>query len=195
MRSKPLSLALVREVLERRDARRDDPPEARPAAVAMILVEEPQAKGLEALFIVRATFEGDPWSGQIAFPGGRAEPGDTDLLATAVRETREETGVNLSVAEPFGALDDVYPRTPVLPPIYVRPFVFGLRAKPALTLSDEVAEALWVPLDRLRDPATREEFELVIRGEHRRFPAYRLGNHLLWGLTERIVSTFLILLA
>jgi 8-oxo-dGTP pyrophosphatase MutT (NUDIX family) len=191
MRSEKLTLDRVRRVLRSREPRRDDPPEARPAAVAMALVEE--AQGLEALFIVRADFEGDPWAGQVAFPGGRAEPGDADLAATAVRETLEETGVDLATAEPLGVLDDVYPRTPVLPPIYVRPFVFALKSKPALTLSEEVADALWVPLELLRNPASREEIELVIHGNRRRFPAYSLGNHMLWGLTERIVSTFLIL--
>jgi 8-oxo-dGTP pyrophosphatase MutT (NUDIX family) len=117
---------------------------ARPAAVAMILHQS--ADDLEALFIKRAARAGDPWSGQIAFPGGRFEPTDADLLATAVRETREETGIDLRAAEQLGVLDDLNPRTPTLPPIVVRPFVFGVAARPTLSLSpDEVQRAFWLP--------------------------------------------------
>ncbi|HEV8382740.1 MAG TPA: CoA pyrophosphatase, partial [Gemmatimonadales bacterium] len=74
------------------------------AAVAVILHESDD--GLEALFIHRAVRVGDTWSGQIAFPGGRREPSDHDLLATAIRETLEEVGVDLSRAERLGVLDD-----------------------------------------------------------------------------------------
>ena len=71
-----------------------------PAAVAIALRDGDD--GLEALFIHRAVRVGDTWSGQIAFPGGRREPGDADLLATAIRETLEEIGVDLSGAERLG---------------------------------------------------------------------------------------------
>src|SRR3989442_10873051 len=84
--------------------------------------------GLEALFIRRAQRADDPWSGQVALPGGRRDAGDADLFATAVRETREETGIDLAGAERLGRLDDLYPRTPTLPPVVVRPFVFALVA-------------------------------------------------------------------
>src|SRR5262245_4891896 len=92
------------------------------AAVSVILRDGDE--GLETLFIHRAVRVGDTWSGQIAFPGGRREPRDRDLLATAIRETHEEIGVDLASAERLGVLDDLHPRTPVLPPVVVRPFVF-----------------------------------------------------------------------
>src|SRR5437867_5071185 len=121
------------------------------AAVAVILRDG--AEGLETLFIHRAVRAGDTWSGQIAFPGGRREPTDADLRATAIRETREEVGVDLTAAEPLGVLDDMYPRTPVLPPVVVRPFVFGLVERPPITLNDgEVREAFWVPFRALTAP-------------------------------------------
>src|SRR3989442_8572178 len=118
-----ITLAAVRRALRDRRPETVDAPEAWPAAVALILLE---GAGLEALFIRRAERADDPWSGQIALPGGRRGPHDADLAATAIRETNEETGVDLSSAERLGVLDDLYPRTPTLPPVVVRPFVFAL---------------------------------------------------------------------
>src|SRR5207249_11060459 len=103
-----------------------------PAAVAVVLHDGND--GIEALFIHRAVRAGDTWSGQIAFPGGRREPTDADLRATAIRETREEIGVDLSNAERLGVLDDLYPRTPVLPPVVVRPLVSPFSQRHTLTL-------------------------------------------------------------
>src|SRR4249920_1192032 len=96
------------------------------AAVAVILRDTPS--GFEVLFIRRAEHEGDPWSGQMGFPGGRAEPGE-DLAATAVRETREETGIDLARAgEPLGELDEVRAMARMRPmDLTIRPFVFQLR--------------------------------------------------------------------
>jgi len=161
-----------------------------PAAVAVLLHDG--AEGLEALFIHRAERAGDTWSGQIAFPGGRREPTDADLRATAVRETREEIGVDLTAAEPLGVLDDMYPRPPVLPPVVVRPFVFGLALRPPpITLSDEVQDAFWVPFHAFAAPGVQREVTIHHRGATRILPAYVVGNHTIWGMTERILSNLL----
>src|SRR4026207_855380 len=117
------------------------------AAVSVLLRDGDD--GLETLFIHRAVRVGDRWSGQIAFPGGRRDPAGPDLLTTALRETREEIGVDLSGAERLGVLDDLYPRTPVLPPVVVRPFVFALTKRPATVLSSEVQDVFWLPLSAL----------------------------------------------
>lgn len=188
-----ITLARVRRALGAHRAREEHAPEASPAAVALVLTES--ADGLTALFIRRAERTGDPWSGQIALPGGRREPADPDLLATAVRETLEETGVGLAGAERLGVLDDVYPRSVLLPPVVVRPFVFSLARAPSLVLSEEVTTAFWVPLGVLRAPATQRDFTLVIRGAARTFPAYQVGEHVIWGMTERILTPFLALVA
>ena len=165
-----------------------------PAAVAVILDDGDD--GLEALFIRRAVRAGDTWSGQIAFPGGRRDPGDADLLATAIRETGEEVGVDLSSAERLGVLDDLYPRTPVLPPVVVRPFVFALTARPTIVLSSEVQDAFWVSFRALQAPGVASTVTVDHPGIPRRvLPAYTLGNHTIWGMSERILTPLISLVS
>jgi len=183
-----ISLATVRRALRDHRPQVADAPDARPAAVALILLEGPQ--GLEILLIRRAERADDPWSGQIALPGGRYGVGDRDLFATAVRETREETGVDLSGAERLGVLDDLHPRTPTLPPVVVRPFVFALARRAALVPSDEVQRAFWLPLRRLSEPNVRREVTLTLHGAVRTFPAYLVDDDVIWGMTERILTPF-----
>lgn len=189
-----ISLDAVRRALGDYRPRSVDAPDARPAAVALVLLPvSAGGGGLEILLIRRAERADDPWSGQIAFPGGRQEASDPDLLATAIRETREETGVELSTAERLGTLDDLYPRTPTLPPVVVRPFVFALATRPALVPSDEVQRAFWMPLAHLSQSGVRREVTLTLRGAKRTFPAYLVGNgdEVIWGMTERILTPFL----
>lgn len=157
------------------------------AAVAVILAPDPDA----ILLIQRAERAGDPWSGHMALPGGRQGPAEPDLSATAIRETAEEVGLELQTEHLIGTLDDVVPRTPFLPPIAVRPYVFTLDSRPHLTLNPEVATARWVPLDRLVDPGSYRPVRLEIRGESRQFPAYHLDDSIVWGMTERIISDLL----
>src|SRR5258705_7099093 len=165
-----------------------------PAAVAVMLHDGDE--GIEALFIHRAVRAGDTWSGQIAFPGGRREPADFDLRATAIRETMEEIGVDLSNAEPLGVLDDLYPRTPVLPPVLVRPFVFALTARPTIGVSPEVQDAFWVSFRALQAPGVLGEIVVDHPGIPRRLlPAYALGNHTILGMSERILTPLISLVS
>ena len=118
-----------------------------------------------------------------------ARPAEPDLVATAIRETAEEVGLELRPEHLLGSLDDVVPRTPSLPPIAVRPYVFALDRRPTLTLNPEVAAARWIPLDLLLHPDTYDSVRLEISGESRAFPAYRLDDSVVWGMTERILSS------
>lgn len=162
--------------------------DSRLAAVAAIIrvTEAP-----ELLFIKRAEAERDPWSGHIAFPGGRIEPGDDSLQQTAERETFEELALDLTQGRVIGRLDDLAPRTRALPPIVVRPFVAVVRGDGELVPSHEVASTFWVPLAALRDPGAQSEYVMTVNGVRARFPAYRAQEHLVWGMTERIVRQLL----
>lgn len=184
------TLEHIRRVLASRPGVADHDPAARPAAVAVILHED--STGISALFIKRAVQIGDPWSGQIAFPGGRFEAGDSDLLATAIREAHEETGIDLTAAEKLGPLDDVNPRSPHLPPIVVRPFVFAVPHRSPHTNSPaEVQRSFWIPFQTLIDPATSTQVTMTLRGVPRTFTAYKVDGEIIWGMTERIVRLFL----
>src|SRR4051812_4022154 len=95
----------------------------RRAAILLLLRADEHGEP-ELLLIKRAEAEGDPWSGHIACPGGRMDPTDRDLAATAVRETWEETGINIDEeGRLLGHIDDLSPRSPFLPPLIIRPYV------------------------------------------------------------------------
>jgi 8-oxo-dGTP pyrophosphatase MutT (NUDIX family) len=164
-------------------------PDASLAGVAVVLAPDPDA----VLLIRRAERVGDPWSGQMGLPGGRFQTGDTDLLATAVRETREELSLSLApTTSLLGVLDDVSPKMPIPRPVVVRPFIFAIGHRPTLVPNAEVAFVLWVDLAELRrEGVYRRETLIKIRGEDRAFPAYHLGDHVVWGLTERILTPLL----
>ena len=186
---------LARALAERPGVIAVPDPGARLAAVALIL-RAGQAGEPELLFIRRAEHPGDPWSGHVAFPGGRKDPSDATLEATAMRETLEETGIDLARdGVLIGRLDDLQPRTPTLPPVVVRPFVAAILPRVTLTLNDECADAFWAPLAWLRDPASRLESVVRVRDADMRVPSYRRGEHVIWGMTERILQQFLSYLA
>jgi 8-oxo-dGTP pyrophosphatase MutT (NUDIX family) len=124
----------------------------------------------------------------MALPGGRRDPEDVDLLATALRETSEEVGISLSRETLVGALADVVPRTPVLPPIAVRPFLLAVRSRPTLALNPEVTAATWVNLEELLQPEARRQVTVDVQGNSREVSAFLLEAGVVWGMTERILT-------
>jgi 8-oxo-dGTP pyrophosphatase MutT (NUDIX family) len=161
------------------------------AAVALIL--RPGEGGeLELLLIRRADFDGDPWSGQVALPGGRREPADVSLEQTAIRETWEETAIDIARdGRILGALDELSPRTPTARRLTVRPFVAAVVPEVAIVESPEVAAAFWVPLSALRTETAWINAEVNALGHQLTVPAFSHGDYVVWGLTERILRTFL----
>ena len=164
---------------------------ARHAAVALILRLADDGDA-ELLMIRRAAYPGDPWSGHIALPGGRHEPSDASLEHTAIRETFEETSLDLAaIGRLIGTLDEVHPRTPRLPSLIIRPFVFISPRDVTIVTSPEVAEAFWVPVPLLAHPSVSGEATFIDRGIERTERSFRLGEHVVWGLTERILRQFI----
>ncbi len=186
----PLVARLERALAGRtpQSAERDEP--FKEAAVALVI--RPRADDdAELLFIRRALRAGDPWSGQIGLPGGRFEPADASLEETALRETFEEVGLDLRAeGRVLGMLDEIRPRTPVLPPIIVRPYVVVVERPPDLVLSDEVAEVRWVRVSELFVPGARVSTTVSVRDLSLRVDAFQHGDFTIWGMTERILSNF-----
>ena len=190
--------SILRDVLTRLEPGLEPVPEISDdrtrAAVAVILR---QNKEREILLIKRAEAEGDPWSGQMALPGGRCEVSDKSLLQTAMRETREEVSVRLEGEKThLGRLAPTIPNTVRLPPTIIFPFVFGVPSgTEAVVSSREVDEVLWVPLCLLQNPETAGTVEIRYPDSSRRdFPCWRVGNRVVWGLTYRILTGFIQLL-
>jgi 8-oxo-dGTP pyrophosphatase MutT (NUDIX family) len=147
-----------------------------------------EAPRLEILLIQRADREGDPWSGQIALPGGRRDSEDATLQDTAIRETFEETGLDLATdGVVLGMLDELRPRTPVLPPIIVTPFVFVVAGDKPLQISDELADAFWVPWSTFENPTRLDESTVQVRGASWTVTSYLVGQRVVWGMTERML--------
>jgi 8-oxo-dGTP pyrophosphatase MutT (NUDIX family) len=153
------------------------------AAVATIV--RPGKDSPEILFIERALREGDPWSGDIAFPGGKREDFDSSLLATAIRETREEVGLHLEESSFVARLEDVYGR---VNSYRVAQFVFVVTEETSLRVTAEVASFFWVPLSELTDPKLVETIRLERGGHSFEVPCIRIGRHVLWGMTFRMTG-------
>ena len=187
--------AIAAAFAARRPGPDTDLPVTHKAAVAAVFRAAPAARGAELLFIRRAEHPRDPWSGHMGLPGGRVEPGDDSPLAAALRETREELGIDLaSAGRPLGRLSEV--RTHLggdALPKSVVPFGFALDATPELVLNHEVQEAIWVPLGFLADPGNRDSLRHVHRGTTLALPCYRFEGRVIWGLTLWIVDELLAL--
>lgn len=165
------------------------PPAVPFASVALVV--RPAATDLEALLIRRAEFEGDPWSGHVALPGGRRAAGDSTPTDTAIRETREEVGIDLAASGVLlGRLGDVRPRRGG-PLIAVSAHVFAVSPDTGVLLNHEVQAAFWVPLRHLMDGGSAiEHVHTTSTGEQVPFPAIGYHEYVIWGLTHRILSQF-----
>ena len=162
----------------------------RHAAVAAVVRDG--RRGAELLFIRRAEHPGDPWSGHMAFPGGRVEPSDGGPLDACLRETQEELGLDLTVAaEQIGQLSDVPAIARGSPvPLVIFPFVFALAPGdvPPLTPNYEVQEAVWIPLAHFAEQTNRSTIRKSFIGIPLHLPAFRWRGRIIWGLTLKMVE-------
>lgn len=165
------------------------------AAVAIVLREPVPGDEVDILFIRRAERPHDPWSGHIAFPGGRSDVADETLLTTALRETYEEVGLRLDEAGTLLA------RLPDVPArvrgnrvgLTISPFVFALasRTVPLVIDEREVAEAIWMPIAPLARGEGKGIYAFEMSGDRCELPSLAVGAYTLWGLTYGMFQSFL----
>ncbi len=190
--SSVVSLDSIRSALARYEPNRVSTVDKRQAAVAVVL--RPRTAEPELLVIERARRAGDPWSGHMAFPGGRVDASDADARCAAERETLEEVGLPLDDAEYLGRLDDMEGRPGGGPPgLVISAFVYCHAQPRPLVPNHEVREALWIPFAWLLDPSRHVEYgrsPLTDAG----YPGIVVGvpdRQVVWGLTYRILEGFL----
>jgi 8-oxo-dGTP pyrophosphatase MutT (NUDIX family) len=155
------------------------------AAVVVLLREE--AGSLQLFLVKRATNPRDPWSGNMALPGGRRHPEDRDIKATVIRETREETDIDISGCRFLGTLDAVS-STRAITRLVVLPFVVVCEEMPRVMLNRELVDCFWFPVDQLKP----SEGKALMEGNE--VPAFLIHGEVVWGLTYRMLKNFLELL-
>lgn len=183
------TLALIRQTLSSRPAQLLSGAGRKQAAVALVLRSGQQ--GLELLFIRRAEHESDPWSGDLAFPGGKVDADDPGPREAAQREAREELELDLTQAEHLGRLDDILGD---FLPVLISCFIYHLPAPQPLCCGPEVQAVHWLPLARVADRRHWREANFSYRGEERSHPIIDLlgpGHPPLWGITYRLLTQFL----
>ncbi len=166
------------------------------ACVSILLREAAPGPGtspldIEVGFIQRVQRSSDPWSGQIAFPGGKAEKADSNDFATALREVQEEIGFDLRTELFLGKVSDQQARSSLrVIPLFLRPFVFFVAQKQAAVLqADEVKDFFWVRLSELSDPRRHVLHSIPFLNKKLELPAVDVGRDVpLWGLTYKIMS-------
>lgn len=165
------------------------------ASVALILC--PVGQKLELLFIRRAEHARDPWSGHMALPGGRRDQVDDSDLSTAIRETREEVGIDLErQAELLGGLDPIRATASGRTiDMVISPFVFSVKTITPVVTSAEVVDTHWVPLQPLFDGSASSRLTVQLPDGAVTLPAWRVANRDVWGLTYRMVSSLFELMA
>jgi 8-oxo-dGTP pyrophosphatase MutT (NUDIX family) len=152
---------------------------------------------LHLMFIQRAEHPADPWSGHMALPGGRRDPGDASDLDTALRETLEEVGIDLATnAELLGELDDVRAtaRGRAID-MAIAPFVFYMESLSPVVPNFEVVAAHWAPLGPLFYGRADSWISVTLPQGLTRLPAWKVGEKQVWGLTFRMVKDLFSLLS
>jgi 8-oxo-dGTP pyrophosphatase MutT (NUDIX family) len=185
-----LDLSWIRERLSRHEAVTISPHAAPTRAAVAIIFHQAESTDLELLLIRRAVHSDDPWSGHMAFPGGRVEATDLSPQHAARRETLEEVHIDLEAsAEELGLLDDIRAsaRGRVLP-LAITPVVFFLPGPVTpRRCSDEVEEILWVPVRVLFDLSFRSTVPYELGGQRYDLPCFKIDGRIIWGLTYQML--------
>jgi len=156
----------------------DGPEESSHAAVAILLRE--RNDDLEFFLVKRAEVEGDPWSGDMAFPGGKRGDDDRDLVETASREVLEETAIDLREKSKLGYMKPIF--SSVRTNMKVQPIVYVYDEEPEVSLNYELTRYLWAPLSELVQSRTKQD----VKGWNS--DVYKYDGEVVWGLTFRMLE-------
>lgn len=160
------------------------------ASVMVILREERGEYSM--LFIKRREYVSDLFSGHMAFPGGKMQKGDGSKLETAIRETLEETGIDLKKnGRILGELDEVNPVNPKANHYIVTPYLALVGEDTRVKPNEEVAEFVWIPLSDFRNEKILEIKVIEKHGMKLEDFTFRYQNYVIWGMTARILRQFL----
>ena len=152
------------------------------AAVALLLKH--RRNDFDLLLVKRVENPSDTWSGQMALPGGKRESKDLNLQDTIMRETLEETGIELGRCRFLGVLSAV--QSEPKPDFVVLPFVVLLEDEPELKLSEaELETYMWVPYEEVVESKGVVEFGFG------KVPAFLFADAEVWGVTYKILSEFI----
>jgi 8-oxo-dGTP pyrophosphatase MutT (NUDIX family) len=156
-------------------------------AAVVVLLRKGERGDLQLFLVKRATNPRDPWSGNMALPGGRRHPEDRDIKATVIRETLEETSIDISGCRFLGTLDAAT-STRAVTRLVVLPFVVVCGERSRVTLNKELVDCFWFPVDQLKP----SEGKALMEGNE--VPAFLVKGEVVWGLTYRMLKNFLDLL-
>ncbi len=160
------------------------------AAVAIILRDTDN--GAEMLLMQRAFHPKDPWSGQMAFPGGKIDPTDASPKAAAIREAYEEVGVELKAEDFVCRLDDLYGlKANQTFSVHISCYVFKPQRELVLQANEEVADMLWLPISHLNDQSNAHDY-FHPKDSSLSMPAVMINeakSQILWGLSLRMLIT------
>jgi 8-oxo-dGTP pyrophosphatase MutT (NUDIX family) len=155
---------------------------------AVMICIFPGKEDLEIVFFKRNDYDG-PHGGQVSFPGGVFEVSDKNLAETAIRETREEIGLDCRNTSLIGKL------TPLLIPVSnmnVQPFIGFYNTIPAFKIEKREVEYLIIsPIGALLDPSSIDKQKWMLHGQEIEVPFYRVNGNIIWGATAMILSEFL----
>ena len=158
-------------------------PDFQEANAAVSLILKPAIKDYEVLFVKRVERQSDPWSGQIAFPGGKRDLRDRTLKDTIIREVFEETNIKLKKTNFLGVLKIIYsePNTN----FKILPFIALLKKNPIIKLNkNELDSFFWISYKKIK------RNKGFVGARNKKVPAYIFGENIVWGVTYNILEMF-----
>jgi 8-oxo-dGTP pyrophosphatase MutT (NUDIX family) len=147
---------------------------------------KPKKNDIEFFLVKRAEVDDDPWSGDMAFPGGKKNLQDQTVVDTAVREVLEETSIDLTEKNVIGFMEPVY--SAVRKTLAVQPVVYLFDDYPPVELNYELTKYIWASISEIRSGKT----QAAVKGWEG--PVYQVQGETVWGLTFRMLEKILKLL-